>query len=50
MDRKLSLIDRVLIQIQQDVAEQNVMALAELLTFIPVKYLVGYLPEEDDEE
>ena len=49
MDEKLSLVDRVLEQIQTDVADQNLMALAELLTFIPLKYLVGYLPEGDDE-
>jgi hypothetical protein len=50
MTKKLNLIDRVLEQIKKDVESQDLMALDELLRFVPVKYLTGYLPEEDDDE
>ena len=46
---KLKLTDRVLEQIQKDIASQDLTAIAELLKFVPVVYLKGYLPEEDNE-
>jgi len=43
----LKLTDRVLDQIQKDIASQNLTAIAELLTFVPVENLRGYLPEAE---
>ena len=40
------LIDMVLEQIKADVESGDLTATAELLKFVPEKYLVGYLPEE----
>jgi hypothetical protein len=39
------LIDMVIDQIKQDIAEDDMSALAELLTFVPPENLRGYLPE-----
>jgi hypothetical protein len=44
----LKLTDRVLDQIQKDIASQNLTAIAELLTFVPVENLRGYLPEAEN--
>lgn len=44
----LKLTDRVLEQIQKDIASQNLTAIAELLTFVPVENLRGYLPEAEN--
>ena len=41
------LIDRVLVEIQRDLAMGDLTSLAELLTFIPRENLIGYLPEEE---
>lgn len=43
------LIDRVIEQIKNDIAEGDVTALDELLTFVPKENLIGYLPEEEHE-
>ena len=40
-------IDLVLEQIKKDIAAGDVTAIEELLTAVPMKNLVGYLPEED---
>jgi hypothetical protein len=45
-DESEELIDRVLTRIKADVANGDMMALAELLTFIPEKNLTGYLAED----
>jgi len=44
----LKLTDLVLDQIQKDIASQNLTAIAELLTFVPVENLRGYLPEAEN--
>ena len=44
----LKLTDRVLDQIQKDIANQHFSAIAELLTFVPVENLRGYLPEAEN--
>ena len=41
------LIDRVLVEIQRDLAMGDLTSLDELLTFIPRENLIGYLPEEE---
>ena len=48
MNEKLKLIDRVLEQIQNDVAEQDLSSLAELLCYVPIKNLKNYLPEDEE--
>ena len=40
------LVDQVIEQIKVDVEEGDFTAIAELLQFVPRKYLIGYLPEE----
>ena len=40
------LIDAVIEQIESDLAGGEVMALAELLSYIPKNCLIGFLPEE----
>lgn len=40
-----SLIDKVLIQIQNDLEAGDLTALEELLKFIPEDKLIGFLPE-----
>lgn len=44
---KEELIDLVIEQIKADIENKDVTAIAELLTFIPNKYLVGFLFEEE---
>lgn len=39
------LVDRVIEEIKRDIENQDVTALDELLKFVPVEYLKGYLPE-----
>lgn len=45
--KKQELIERVVEQIKQDLANGDVEAVEELLNFCPTKFLVGYLPEEE---
>jgi hypothetical protein len=40
------LIDQVLEQIQKDINDGDLTAIAELLTFVPKENLIGYLPEK----
>ena len=40
------LVDLVLEQIAQDVKNADFTAIEELLTFVPLENLKGYLPEE----
>tara|TARA_R110002020_G_scaffold196069_2_gene396957 strand:+ start:328 stop:465 length:138 start_codon:yes stop_codon:yes gene_type:complete len=42
---KDTLIDQVLEQIQSDIRDGDLTAIAELLTFVPTENLKGYLPE-----
>jgi len=44
-EHKQELVDRCLEQIKQDVADGDVTAIDEMLMFLPIKYLKGYLPE-----
>ena len=44
------LIDKVLKQMQRDFDAQDITAVEELLTFVPIKYLQGYLPEGEEDE
>jgi hypothetical protein len=46
MNEKEKLIVKVLEQIEVDAVFGNYQALAELLSFVPEKYLRGYLYEE----
>jgi len=46
-NKKKELVERVVEQIKQDLAEYGVEAIEELLFFCPTKNLVGYLPEEE---
>ena len=39
------LIDQVLEQIQKDVAAEDLTAIEELLNYVPINILIGYLPE-----
>lgn len=41
------LINRVVEQIKRDIEQNDETALCELLSFVPVKNLVQYLPEEE---
>lgn len=41
-----ALIDQVLEQIRQDVADEDLTAIEELLGYIPLANLVNYLPEK----
>lgn len=41
----LSLLEKVIEQIQKDIECRDVTALEELLRFVPVENLKGYLPE-----
>lgn len=45
-----NLIDKVLQQMQRDFDDQDITAVEELLTFVPIRYLEGYLPEEEKDE
>ena len=40
------LLDRVIEQMQQDLADEDLTAIEELLTHVPLVYLIGYLPEQ----
>lgn len=42
----VDLIDAVIEQIEQDIADGDVEALAEMLTYLPKEVLKYYLPEE----
>jgi glutamate formiminotransferase len=46
-EKKQELIERVVEQIKQDLADYGTEAIEELLGFCPIKNLVGYLPEEE---
>jgi hypothetical protein len=41
-----ALIDQVLKQIEQDVANKDFTAIEELLQYVPADILKGFLPEE----
>ncbi len=41
------LIDRVVEEIKRDIEQHDETALCELLSFVPVKNLIQYLPEEE---
>lgn len=43
----MTLTDRVLRQIEEDIEFGDFTALEELLNNIPVEYLISYLPEEE---
>lgn len=45
-EHKQELVDKCLEQIKEDVSKGDVTAIDELLMFVPIKYLKGYLPEE----
>lgn len=40
------LIDQVIAQIENDILENDLTAVSELLSFLPKKYLISFLPEE----
>lgn len=40
------LIDKVVEEIKHDLAQDDITALCELLSFVPVKNLIAYLPEQ----
>jgi len=44
------LIDAVINQIRYDISFGDETAIDELLGFVPVENLIGYLPEEDAEK
>lgn len=44
---KQELIDRVLEVIESDIRQGDLTAVDELLTFVPIENLIGYLPEEE---
>jgi len=41
-----NLIDQVLQQMQEDIANGDLTAIEEMLTYVPYAHLIGYLPEE----
>jgi hypothetical protein len=43
----MTLIERVVEQIKQDINNGDVTALEELLSFTPKENLIAYLPEEE---
>lgn len=45
--KKEQLIDEVIENIKMDIKMSDLTAVDELLRFIPTKYLIGYLPEEE---
>ena len=47
---KEELIDAVLTQILKDVHDGDLTAIEELLTFVPIENLIGYIPEETDND
>jgi hypothetical protein len=46
----MTLIDRVLKQIEQDVANQDFTALEELLQYVPENILEGFISEAEEPE
>lgn len=44
------LIDLVIEQIKTDIRNEDFTAIDELLSFLPKKYLIGYLPEDLTED
>ena len=44
------LIDKVLKQMQRDFDNQDITAVEDLLSYVPIKYLEGYLPEGEEDE
>ena len=48
MIERYKLMDRVLVQIQRDIADQDLSALAEMLCYVPIKNLKNYLPEDEE--
>jgi hypothetical protein len=46
----MTLIDRVLKQIEQDVANQDFTAIEELLQYVPDNILEGFLSETNQEK
>ena len=47
---KQEVIDKVIEQIKEDIANGDVEALDEMLKFMPIRYLEGYLPLEENLE
>ena len=45
-EHKQELVDKCLEEIKNDVRSGDVTAIDELLMFVPIKYLKGYLPED----
>jgi hypothetical protein len=43
----MTLVERVVEQIKEDIKNGDVTALEELLSFTPKENLIGYLPEEE---
>jgi len=48
IEEKGLVIDVVLDEIQNDIANGDLTAIAELLYYVPIEYLKGYLPEKLD--
>ena len=46
---EMMILDSVLEQMQKDFDAKDVTAIEDLLTYVPLKYLEGYLPEEEGE-
>lgn len=46
MISRKEVIDKVLIQIQNDLEAGDLTAVEELLTFVPLENLIGFLPED----
>lgn len=42
-----TIIEKVLEQIQKDIADDDMTAIAELLSYLPAERLIGYLPENE---
>lgn len=45
MDLKQELIDKCLEQIKKDIESGDLTAIDEMLMFLPIRYLKGYLPQ-----
>ena len=45
-EHKQELVDKCIEEIKEDVSKGDVTAIDELLSFLPIKYLKGYLPED----
>ena len=46
MISRSEVIDKVLIQIQNDLEAGDLTGVEELLTFVPLENLIGFLPED----